>query len=157
MKPIKALMLLNVFTIAFFLIILSLSAAAQDQNQKGWLEGTTLTADGEPITCKVRVIRNGKQVASDLSNTSMGGLFEIRDLKPGVYEIRANYPMSGYRPQRIFGVTVKPGVRSTLNIVLNEGSKIEEIGEPVVATEPVIVISQELTRIQKEIDTLKNK
>jgi hypothetical protein len=157
MKSIRTLKRLYVFIIPFLLLILSFSVAAQDQNQNGWLEGTVHTSDGNPKEVILEVFRNGKEVADKLSDGYMDGFFEIRDVKPGVYEIRVKLVGKGWRPQRIFGVAIKPGIRSTLNIVLNEGSGIEEIGQPVVATQPVIKISQELTRMQKEIDELKSK
>ena len=69
-----------------------------------------------------------------------------------------------HRPQRIFGVVVRPGVRTLLNVVLEKGSTLQEIGRPVVATEPVVVFSQELTKLQRqfarlqaEVDSLKRR
>jgi hypothetical protein len=39
---------------------------------------------------------------------------------------------------------------------VHEGEALEEIGQPPLATEPALNLSQELTRLQKQIDALKN-
>jgi hypothetical protein len=131
-------------------------ADAQDKQQLGWLDGF-VDRNGEPDCGTVTVLSKGKQVYRADIDESLNGLYSIRDMRPGIYEIQVRACQRGWRPQRIFGVVVKPGVRSILNVTLHEGKELEEIGQPEVPTQPVINISEELTHLQGEIDKLKNQ
>lgn len=131
-------------------------AAAQDGQQKGWLEGMVRNEEGEPVHVWIVPARDGRRGDLVGSDGDMRQAYSIRDMAPGVYEINVSVA-NPYRPQRIFGVVIKPGVRSILNITLDKGSGIKEIGQPTVATQPVVIISQELARLQTEIDALKAK
>ena len=66
-----------------------------------------------------------------------------------------NYPK--IRPLRVWGIMIKPGVRSLQNLTVHNGEAVEEIGQPEVATQKVIIISQELARLQAQIDEFKKK
>jgi len=143
--------------------------ATAQTDQSGWLEGTVVSKDGEVITnsvysglggATIRGVRQGGGNFEVTSNYKMGGLFSVRDLKPGIYEISVtNGVVRGVKhcPQRVFGVLVKPGVRTVLNVKLERGDTLEEIGEPVVATQPAITVSEELARLQRQIDELKKR
>lgn len=141
---------------------------AQVEQQNGWLEGTLRKSDSAPVDHRWIVelrlkVKDGEEVTKTSPTETQNSLFSARDLKPGVYEIRvyrviaAATDNEGYRPQRIWGVIVKPGVRSTLDIILHKGNDLEEIGQPTVATQPVVFISQELARPQKQIDSLDSR
>lgn len=149
------------YQIAFVLFlnfILLMSAFAQERPNEGWLEGTVHTSDGDAAdyTAYVSAHIDGKLIAKDSCDSGLDGFYEIRNLKPATYEIRVKRGKEGWSPQRIFGVLIEPGKRSILNITLNSGSKLEEIGEPAVSSQSVIIISKEIERLQQEIDSLKN-
>jgi hypothetical protein len=61
------------------------------------------------------------------------------------------------RPIHIFGVVVESGKRTVLNLKMHTGMDLEEIGKPAVAMEKFIVLSDELERLQAQIDELKKK
>jgi hypothetical protein len=120
--------------ISMMLLVASLAGA---QEAKGWIEGTVLNPDGKPVwawdrmgnTRKIRLV--GPTALVTTPNVEMGGLYSFRDLRPGVYEVYIESSKDSerqYRPQRINGVVVKPGVRTMLNITVHPGDKIEEIG-----------------------------
>lgn len=154
--------------ITFGILCLSPFALAQEGQQQGWLEGTVHYDDGKPAGSRVMapinpttvtLYQDGKSIGYEEPNGNMDGLYEFHNLKPGVYEVRVMFDdeVVQNRPQRIFGVTIKSGERTVLNIQGSKGSGIEEIGQPTVTTQPVIVVSQELTRLQKAIDALKKE
>jgi carboxypeptidase family protein len=135
------------------------SAAAQ-ADTSGWLEGTVTYGQGfvaEHWTVTA-IDQSGNGVYVDV-DPAMRGLYTFRSLKPGTYEVRITVNegvwKTGYRPQRIFSVVVKPGVRTTLNAVLEKGATVQEIGRPVVATEPVVVVGEELLKMQRRLASLE--
>jgi hypothetical protein len=88
----------------------------------------------------------------------MGGLYALRNLPPGVYEVSVLDAYIGpakFRPQRLHSVLVKPGVRTVLNITMQPGETLQEIGKPVVVAEPAIIVSEELARLRREIAALR--
>ncbi len=141
---------------------------ADGATRTGWLEGTVLDEQGDPVqgvnslqAPHIRGTRRGGGTFDVTSDAGMGGLYSVRNLQPGVYDLTipsvrvvTNQGDASYCPQRIFGVTVKPGVRTVLPITLKEGDALEDIGQPE-TTEQGLLVSQELARLQKEIDGLK--
>ena len=125
--------------------------AAQEQQATatGWLEGRMHYQDGKPAAPWCRVFSEGKEIKAVYPDKDMDGLYQFLDLKPGTYELRvpASY---GHKAVRIWGVLVKPGERTILDVTLHEGQELEEIGEPVVVTQPAIVVSSELARLSME-------
>lgn len=154
---------------AFLLLRGGVPATAQQAAPTGWLEGTVVSTDGKVINnptfngpggAFIRGLRQGGGTFEVTSDYKMGGLFSVRDLKPGIYEVSiSNGVVNGvkHRPQRIFGVVVKPGARTVLEVKLERGETLEEIGEPAVSTQPAIIISEELARLQRQIDELKKR
>lgn len=135
-------------------------ARAQDEPAKAWVEGSVVTEDDKRVIgWHVSFTIDGKSIADADCNMSMNGFYQVRDLRPGTYEMIVGNSIfaatQGYKTIRIFGIVVKPGVRNVLNFTLHEGKGIEEIGQPVVATQKVIILSQELEQLQKQIDALK--
>lgn len=142
--------------------------AQADPPPSGWLEGivTFDRAGGAPAkywrVTAIDQAGNGLYTGVD---AALRGLYSLRSLKPGTYEVTVTTNGdTEYRPQRIFGVVLRPGVRTTLNIVLEKGGTLQEVGRPVVTTEPVLVLSQELVRLQRdlarvqaEVDSLKRR
>lgn len=133
----------------------------------GWIEGTIIDANGVPpvvagsggvpITLKA----DGEDVHAR-SNPKGGGFFAIRNLKPGVYEmfVEASHPPDNYdplRPVRVFGIAVEAGKRTVLQIKVQPGRELEEIGQPVMTTQKFVVISEELERLQAQVDALTKK
>jgi hypothetical protein len=99
-----------------------------------------------------------------VSDTSKGGFYTLRNLKPGIYEVfvdasnqQDRNEILHYRPQHIFGLVVEPDKRTVLDITVHEGEGLEEIGKPNVNSEKAIILADELARLRKEIDELKKK
>ncbi len=131
------------------------TASTAQAQHSGWLEGTVLTAENKAVTnpyncisygLTLHEVRQGGGEFTVTSDKKMGGLYlyVAQSLKPGLYEISV---MNGYtnngdklRSQRIHGVLIKPGGRMVLNTVLNvvmePGEALEEVGKPVVSAEP---------------------
>lgn len=102
--------------------------------------------------------RQGGGEFEAIADPKMGNSYDARNLRPGVYEITIAAAGAGntpYCPIRYFGVVIKPGVRTFLNIVMDQGTTLEERGNPTVPTVDVTIVSEQLTRLQKQIDDLK--
>ena len=165
--------------VSFFFAILAIVnvfpfAFAQNEPGLGWIEGVLVTDKGEPaVSLCAGGLCNGASLSlrsatgneiSTENDSDKGGFYTFRNLRPGIYEIFIEESLQyirgekiRYRPQHIFGVIVEPNKRIQLNITVHEGKGLEEIGEPTVVTQKVILISDELTRLQNEIDELKKK
>lgn len=149
-------------------LFVSVSASA-NAAEPGWLEGNVKSADNglvnhinspnlPSVPVYVRGLLDGRQVFSVQVQRDLDGLYVARDIEPGNYELLVSDAGKGsvkLRPQRIFGVTVKPNVRTKFNIRLNPGSELEEIGKPSVQTETVVVITERLDEVGKQIAELK--
>ncbi len=149
------------------LLALATIAKAQNTESSGWLEGTVVDTKGKPVWVlaygvpdyKVKAIPATGNPSEAEPKPDMGGLFTMKGLRPGVYEILVPATKNAegrYRPQRIHGVVVKPGVRTMLNIVVNEGDQLQEIGRPV-ATEYALIVAQELSRLTKQGEQLQRQ
>lgn len=136
-------------------------ALAQD-SQTAWLEGTVLDENGklwDGGALMVSVIApDGKEVAGGEPERGDGGLYSIRNLPPGTYEVRLSRNTDhSQAPQRVFGVVLVAGQRTTLNFVSKPGEKVIEIGKPVVVTQTAMVVSEEVKRLQERIDQLEKQ
>lgn len=135
--------------------------------QYGWLEGTITTDQGHPVaennfsSKQLRLVRHGGGAYTVMSDQNMGGFYSNNHLKPGVYHVSVTTGYWGntgsrpYRPQRILGILIKPGQRTLLNIVMPEGDTLQETGQPAVVSAPATNVTDELARMQKQIDDLK--
>jgi hypothetical protein len=139
-------------------------ASGQVEDHGGWLEGTVRDENGTPLNnWRVALARNGSEAHSGSSAGDKGGLYEIRDIAPGVYEVRVTGEYGDrageLRQQRIYGVLIKGGVRSKLNIVLKEGRsrEFQEVGQPEVPTQNVVMISLELELLKAQVADLQNR
>ncbi len=154
--------------VVFGVVLRPHQASAQGgQSQTSWLEGTILSQDRQVLRNTnnyktggptVRVVTPDGATLETSSDPKMGGLYSLRNLQPGVYEVSVLDAYVGpakFRPQRFHGVLVKPGVRTVLNITMQPGETLQEIGKPVVVAEPAIVISEELARLRREIAALR--
>ena len=144
------------------------SATAIDASQYGWLEGTITNSDGVVIANgmysgdgkTIKGIRQGGGEFNVQSNAQLGGLYSAKNLRPGTYDITLEKGYVGntaYCPERIFGVVVKPGQRTILNIVMDQGTTYEEVGKPNFISAPATNITTELQQMQKQIDDLKQQ
>ena len=140
--------------------------------QYGWLEGTITTEQGNPVQetssnftlgKSIRLTRHGGGSYTIISNLSMGGFYSNHQIKPGIYDISVttgywdNTGSRPYRPQRILGIFIKPAQRTLLNIVMPEGATLQESGEAVVVSAPATNVTDELAKMQKQIDDLKQQ
>jgi hypothetical protein len=133
----------------------------------GWIEGTITDTNGTPpviggsLGVPIALKAEGNDVKS-ASNPSGGGFFAFRNLKPGLYEVfidAAHPPDSGQplRPVHVSGIAVEAGRRTVLNVKMQPGQELEEIGKPTMTTQKFVVVSEELERLQAQIDELKKK
>ena len=128
----------------------------------GWLEGTVTLgqAGGEPRWWYVTMIdQNGNGVYVN-PDAGMNNLYVFRHVRPGTYDITVTCTTGKdfcgvYRPQRIFRVVINPNVRTILNVALEQGTALQEVGHPLVATEPVLILSDELTKLQRQLASLQ--
>ena len=139
--------------------VVAVCAYAQGTPGMGWLEGVVVDEKGKAIDSYIEIKRsdgtNQKKVSSNPGN---GGFYELSDLKPGLYEVRAHGNFTGeYRPVRIFGVVVEANKRTHLKVVRREGREIEEIGNPNVVTEKAVLITYELNRLRKDNEHTKKE
>lgn len=141
---------------------------ADNNPQYGWLEGTITTDQGHPVVERnyssgkqIKLVRHGGGAYAAASDPSMGGLYSIHGLKPGIYDVGittgfwGNTGSSPYRPQRILGLLIKPGQRTLLNIVMPGGDTLQEAGEAATVSAQVTNVAAELAQQQKQIDDLK--
>jgi hypothetical protein len=122
---------------------------------KGWIEGFVSNDKGHGIWGDVVVIRADGRKVAEASAYAPNSLYSIRSLQPGVYEVRISARKGGYKMQRFHGVLVQADARVLLNAKLPDGNGFVEAGEPAVVTQRIVLISQELERLQEEIDELK--
>lgn len=140
--------------------------------QYGWLEGTITTEQGNPVqetssgfglAKSIKLVRHGGGAYTIPSDLSMGGFYSNHTLKPGIYDISVTTGYWGntgsmpYRPQRVLGIVIKPGQRTLLNIIMPQGLTLEETGQPAVVSAPATNVTEELARMQKQIDDLKQQ
>jgi hypothetical protein len=137
-------------------------ASAQNASGKGWVEGVVVDGDGKPISgmwyggARVKLRATDGKESDAASQPDTGGFFTMRDLKPGVYEVFVD-EVPGYHPIHIFGYVVEADNRTKLPVKLEKGTGLVEYGKPVVPTQKSIIISQELAKLQQQIDELKKK
>jgi hypothetical protein len=149
-----------VFTLVLGTTRMVTPAVAQD-SRTAWLEGTVLDENGNPCdgSMTVSVIApDGRTLGVKMPDANTGGLYSFHDIQPGTYEVRlARNTDHSRAPQRVFGVVLLSGQRTILNFVTKPGDGVIETGHPVVVTQPVIVVSQELARLQARIDELEKE
>ena len=61
------------------------------------------------------------------------------------------------RVKRYLGLLIKPGKALQLNVKLSKGQGVEQVGEDAVEYPNVIIVSEMLAKMQKEIDALKQE
>lgn len=179
----KILLLYNLWALALSALVILFACAAQAQtpapapaadtaSQYGWLEGTITNSDGHPVQDRdtgtgagktIKLVRHGGGAYSAQSDITMGGFYSIHELKSGIYDISVttgywgNTGSAPYKPQRILGVLIKPKQRTLLNIVMPPGDALQETGQPAVVSAPATNVTEELARMQKEIEELKQQ
>ena len=100
------------------------------------------------------MIRADGQKVAEASAFPPNSLYSLRGVPSGVYEVRISARMGGYKIQRFHGVLVMADARVLLNAQLPDGNGFVESGVPAVATQRIVLLSQELERLQREIDEL---
>ncbi len=146
----------------------SAPAATDPSSQYGWLEGTVTNSDGQAIHSDtysndgkhIKGVRQGGGEFDVQSDTQLGGLYSAKNIRPGIYDIIISKSYVGnvaYCPERIFGVIVKPGERTVLRIVMDQGDTYEEVGKPAVVSATATNVTDELAKMQKQIDDLKQQ
>lgn len=141
--------------------------SAAPASQYGWLEGTVTNTQGTVIQRQgysegVHVtLRSTNGVETETTaDANMGGLYSFHNIKPGIYDIilpKGQIVNTFYCPERIFGVVVKPGERTIYKVVMDQGETYEEVGKPTVISAPATNVTEELTKMHKQIDDLKQQ
>jgi hypothetical protein len=160
------MMILNSALIAFLTLGVA-TASAQSTETNGWLEGTVVDTKGKPVWViayaipgfNVKAIPSSGNPTESEPKPDMGGLFGMKNLRPGVYEVwvPATKNADGtFRAQRIHGVVVKPGVRTMLKIVVTPGDQLQEIARPV-STEEALIVAQEILRLARKEEQLQQQ
>ena len=147
----------------------------ESERGTGWVEGVILTerrvpaeayAAGGGVGAKISIVpTKGGQGLFTHTDPTKGGFYTFRNLEPGVYEVYVDKSLAKTKsrqeltlhPQHIFGVIVEPDKRTLLNITVQTGDEIEEVGKPDVPTEPATVLVHELAYLKKENADLKKQ
>lgn len=140
---------------------------AAQNTDTGWLEGTAVDAKGRPVWVtafvypdfKVKAVHSNGTATETVVKADMGGLFSMKDLRPGVYDVfvpASRNDQGKYRPQLIRGVVVKPGTRTKLSIVVLEGELLQEVARPV-ATDYALIVADELARLTRLVEQLQRQ
>src|SRR4051812_33369156 len=84
--------------------------------KNAWLEGKVEDEAGQRPLTNVEVVdsNTGERLGYCFSDAVLGRMYSFRAFQPGIYEIRVAATQEGYKAQRIWGVEVKPGVRTVL-------------------------------------------
>ena len=145
----------------------SQTTAISDASQYGWLEGTITNNQGQAISNNafsdgkhLKGVRQGGGEFDTQTDTRLGGLYSLKNIRSGIYDItieKGYIASTPFCPERIFGVVVKPGQRTVLNIIMDQGETYEEVGKPEVVTNPATNVTMELAQMQKQIDDLKQQ
>lgn len=131
---------------------------ALGQPQPGWIEGRVRNEQGHPESATLELFESASgswATTPKSSSVEMDGLYSFRELRPGVYELQVR--ADGYRPQRIFGITVTAGARTLLDIRLERGTGLQELAEPPVVTRTVIDVEAELAALRRQIAELRGQ
>ena len=159
----------SVFAIMFVLFALFVatfavnkpqSALAQEAIKTGTLEGTMVDSEGEPFksySSPIELYLDGQKVGN--YDQQQGGRYHIEGLKKGLYQMVVT-PYNDEvgkrdRVKRYLGLLIKPGKPLQLNVKLSKGQGVEQVGEDAVEYPNVIIVSEELAKLHKEIDDLK--
>ncbi|HEY0109285.1 MAG TPA: carboxypeptidase regulatory-like domain-containing protein, partial [Fibrella sp.] len=108
-------------TLRYWLVLLFSSVSGLALAQTGEIAGAVLDEKNEPvINAQVFVFEGGLQKGATV--TDFDGLYSIKPLAPGSYDIRVSY--SGYKTSLITGVTVSQG-GTTLNFKLERATIVD--------------------------------
>jgi len=107
----------------------ALPRAAHGQNDPGTgtIQGTVSTDDGAIPGAMLLAHSSEPQFKSSCLAQPMGA-FELRNVAPGIHEVEVSAP--GYRPQRIYGIAVQADAARVLDVKLQRGTELQEIGTP---------------------------
>jgi hypothetical protein len=115
---------------AFSLVMLLVFQYTNVFSQNGIVRGRITEAVGkEPVPFANVLIQNTTTGAI----TDFDGFYEIRDLKPGLYNVEASYV--GYKTQTVFEVEVSNNRPAQVNFQLE--SVAEKLEEVVVQAQPI--------------------
>ena len=112
-----------VFVLCLSLGSLSALAFAQDIQTKGSIGGTVVDANGAAVP-GVKVTVTGSQVTRTVTSDDAGA-FEVKDLTPGFYDVRAE--QSGFKTATSNKVEVLVGKTATLHFELQPGLATETV------------------------------
>lgn len=134
-------------------------SAAGQAPAMGTIEGTVTDGAGRAFDTNVSARSSTGATCQGNATSAMAGHYEMATCAPGVYALSIVRPFNDpkMRAQRVLGVVVEPGKRTTLDIKLSPGAELEEVGKPMQATQPIIDVAGELARLQAQITELKKQ
>jgi hypothetical protein len=122
---------------------LSLATApvyAQDIQTKGSISGTVVDINGAVVQ-NARVTVTGQKTADRVVTTNDNGLFEVENLTPGAYNVRAE--QTGFKATAVPNVEVFVGKTTALRLALEAGN----ISEVVEVTAGAAAVDQSSTAV----------
>jgi hypothetical protein len=155
--------MMNTLGLAVMGVMLAGNAHAQEL--KGRIDGTVLTNEGQtvridgPGMLEVVAVGPNRLTYRAMVDDATGGSYSIKDMRPGVYEISVQRSANSYgkfRPKVIYGVIVKSGIMTKLNIAVEPGEKLQEVARPVSA-ELEIITAQELAKMMRRMEALETQ
>jgi carboxypeptidase family protein len=122
------LSIVSCFSLAFF------AAYAQDIQTKGSISGTLVDVDGAVVQ-KAKVTISGQKTVDRVVATNDEGVFEVENLTPGVYNVRAEE--AGFKTASISNIEVFVGKTTALKLKLEAGniSEIVDVSESAAAVD----------------------
>src|ERR1043166_1190395 len=93
----------------------SLEAQAQDIQTKGSISGTVVDINGAVVQ-NAKVTVTGEKTVDRVTTTNEGGIFEVGNLTPGGYRVKAEQP--GFKATVVSAVEVSVGKTTALKLTL---------------------------------------
>ena len=105
-------------------LLITFATAAVAQNGTGTIKGTITDDKGEPVPfANIGVKMNGNLITG--ATTDFDGVFSIKALQPGKYDVEASY--TGFQSQMIKGFQVIVNKVSEANFKLSSGINLKEV------------------------------
>src|SRR6266705_5374434 len=123
----------------------SVMVQGQDIQTKGSIKGTVVDINGAVVQ-NARVTVTGEKTVNRVATTDDGGVFEVHNLTPGSYRVKAE--QTGFKAAAVSEVEVFVGKTTALRLTLEVGN----ISEVVEITAGTAVVDQSSTAVGANLD-----